>query len=51
MNRYQEALNCFNKALTIDAANDPALQNKELTLQDLDQQPQAAASQSTQDML
>jgi tetratricopeptide (TPR) repeat protein len=51
MGRYQDALTCFNKALTIDSANGPAQQNRELTLQDMDQEPQAAPSMSTQDML
>jgi hypothetical protein len=51
MDRYQDALTCFNKALTIDSANDAAQQNRELTLQDMDQQPQTTPSMSTQDMM
>jgi tetratricopeptide (TPR) repeat protein len=51
MERYQDALTCFNKALTIDSSHEAALQNREYTLQDMDQQPQAAPSMSTQDML
>jgi tetratricopeptide (TPR) repeat protein len=51
MGRYQDALTCFSKAITIDSSNEAARQNRELTLQDMDQQPQAAPSMSTQDML
>ncbi len=51
LGRYQDALICFNKALTIDFSNEPARQNRESTLQDMDQQPQAAPSMSTENML
>lgn len=51
MGRYQDALACFNKALTIDSTYENAQQNRELTLQDLDQNPRADPSQNTQDML
>ena len=51
MGRYQDALTCFNEALTIDSSYEPARQNREYTLQDLDQKPGAAPSMSTQDML
>ena len=51
MGRYQDALICFNKALTIDSSYEVARQNRESTLQDLDQTPQSSPSMSTQDML
>jgi len=51
MGRYQDALICFNKALTIDFSNEPARQNRESTLQDMDQQPQSSPSMSTENML
>jgi lipoprotein NlpI len=51
MERYQDALTSFDKALTIDSANDAALQNRQLTLQDMDQLKQADSKHSTQDML
>ena len=35
--KYQEALNCFNKALILDSNNKAAQTNKELTLQDISQ--------------
>jgi tetratricopeptide (TPR) repeat protein len=50
MGRYQDALTFFNKALTIDSAYAPARQNREFTMQDLNQEPSADPSQSTQDM-
>jgi tetratricopeptide (TPR) repeat protein len=51
MGRYQDALICFNKALAIDSSYEVALQNRESTLQDLDQTPRSSPSMSTQDML
>ena len=51
MGRYQDALTCFNKALTIDSSYEVARQNREYTLQDMDQEPQSSVSQSTQNML
>jgi tetratricopeptide (TPR) repeat protein len=51
MGRYQDALICFNKALSIDSSYEVARQNRESTLQDLDQTPQSSPSQSSQDML
>ena len=51
MERYQDALICFNKALSIDSSYEVARQNRESTLQDLDQTPQSSPSMSTQDML
>jgi tetratricopeptide (TPR) repeat protein len=51
MGRYQDALTCFNKALAIDSSYENARQNREYTLQDMDQNLQADPSRSTQDTM
>jgi len=53
LGRYQDALTCFNKALQLDPFYKVAQQNKDNTLQDINQdaQTQSSPSQSTQNML
>ncbi len=51
MGRYQEALTCFNRALAIDSSYENARQNREYTLQEMDQSLLADPSQSAQNML
>ena len=41
MGRYQDALTSFNKAIELDPSYGVAQQNKELVLQDIDQNSQA----------
>ena len=41
MGRYQDALTSFNKAIELDPSYGVAKQNKELVLQDIDQNSQA----------
>jgi len=51
MGRYQDALTCFSKAITLDSSYEPARQNREATMQDMNQERSADPSMSTENML
>lgn len=46
MGRYQDALNCFNQAIALDMNYDTARQNREYTLQDIDEATGSTSSSS-----
>lgn len=50
MERYQDALSCFNKALLIDPSNENAIQNRQNTLQAMNEITTPSVSQSTATM-
>ncbi len=51
MGRYQDALTSFNKAIELDPSYGVAQQNKELVLQDIDQNSQADPDFPTENVL
>lgn len=51
MGRYQDALTCFSRAIDLDSNYETARQNRDLTLQDMEEGRPTSPSMSTDDML